>query len=154
YPEGRLVGKGELKYRNDLPVLVVAGSPDDIGTAVGMLAVKRAPRVLSYPRQLLKAFGAESAWGLFVQAGKGMFKQFPADYRAELDAIARAAGVDRDTLIAGNTLFDLKKLFNCSAVLIEAERSATGGPLLARNLDHLSLGYIHQYSLVTVYRPA
>src|SRR6185312_9730081 len=53
----------------------------------------------------------------------------------------------------GNTFFDLKKSFACSAVLIDKDKSATGGPLLGRNLDYPSLGYIHRYSLVTVYRP-
>src|SRR6185436_16936491 len=55
--------------------------------------------------------------------------------------------------IAGNTFFDVKRSLACSAVLIEKDRSATGGPLLARNLDYPSLGYIHEYSLVTIYRP-
>src|SRR5262245_40830428 len=72
FPEGRVGDKAELKYRNGLPVLVAAGAPDEIGTAVGTLAVKHAPQALAYPRQLLKAFGAESAWGILVQAGKGM----------------------------------------------------------------------------------
>jgi len=62
--------------------------------------------------------------------------------------------VPRDPVIVGNTFFDLKKSVACSAVLVDGSRSATGGPLLGRNLDYPSLGYIHQYSLVTVYRPA
>ena len=41
----------------------------------------------------------------------------------------------------------------CSALMVDAGRSETGGPLLGRNLDYPSLGYIHEYSLVTVYRP-
>src|SRR5205807_4621051 len=53
----------------------------------------------------------------------------------------------------GNTMFDLKKFFACSALVVEPERSATRGLLLGRNLDYPSLGYIEQYSLVTVYRP-
>ena len=32
-------------------------------------------------------------------------------------------------------------------------RSATGGVLFGRNLDYPSLGYLHEYTLVTVYRP-
>lgn len=153
FPEGRVGDKAELVYRNGLPVLVVRGTPEEVGTAVGSLAVKNAPRALRYPRQLLKYFGADGAWGLFVRAGNGMVKHFPRDYRAELEALAKASGADRDTIVAGNTLFDLKKMFSCSAVLVDGDRSVTGGPLLGRNLDHLSLGYIHQYTLVTIYKP-
>src|SRR5262249_57668039 len=79
---------------------------------------------------------------------------FPRYYRRELEAMARASQVERDRLVAGNTLFDLKKLIACSALLVEPWRSASGGPLLGRNLDYPSLGYAHEYSLVTVYRPA
>jgi predicted choloylglycine hydrolase len=153
FPEARLAN-AELKYRNDLPVLVVSGSPEEIGTAVGTLALKPAPRVLDYPRDLLKMVHAEKTWGLFVLFGNGMFRQFPPDYQKELEAMVKAAGADRNALVVGNTLFDLKKIVACSALMVEKERSATGGPLLGRNLDYPSLGYVNQYSLVTVYRPA
>src|SRR5437660_870613 len=51
YPEGRH-GKGELKYVRGIPVLVVGGTPDEMGEAVGALAVKPAKRALDYPRAL------------------------------------------------------------------------------------------------------
>ena len=108
--------------------------------------------MLGYPRDLLKLLKVENTWGVFLAGGKSLFKQFPADYRKELEAIARGAGADRDLVIAGNTFFDLKKVLACSSVLVAKDRSSTGGPLLARNLDYPSLGYIQDYSLVTVYR--
>jgi predicted choloylglycine hydrolase len=124
-----------------------------MGKAVGALALKPGRRALDYPRDLLKLFGADMLYGVFVKTGNGMVKQFPTDYQKELEAIVKGAGVDRDPVVLGNTLFDLKKILACSSLLVEAERSATGGPLLGRNLDYPSLGYIQQYSLVTVYRP-
>ena len=135
-------------------MLTVAGTPEEIGRAVGALAVKPGARALEYPRDLLKLLSAERVMDWFVKGGNGMFRQFPPEYQRELEAMVKAAGVARDPIIVGNTFFDLKKVVACSAVLVQAERSATGGPLLARNLDYPSLGYIHQYSLVTVYRPA
>src|SRR5207253_1543570 len=72
----------------------------------------------------------------------------------EMNAMAARAGVGADRMALGNTLFDIKKFFACSALLVEAGRSTTGGPLLGRNLDYPSLGYAQDYSLVTVYRPA
>ena len=77
-----------------------------------------------------------------------MYKQFPAGYKEEMEAMIKAARADRDLVIAGNTFFDLKKVFACSAVAVGKDRSATGGPLLARNLDYPSLGYVQHYSLV------
>jgi hypothetical protein len=153
FPAGKYGTSAELKYVNRLPVLVVSGSPEEIGAAAGALALKPGERVLGYPRELLKELGLEKTWALFLGTGKGMFKEFPPDARRELEAMARAAKVDRDAVIAGNTFFDVKKVVACSAVAVAGGRSATGGPLLARNLDYPSLDYIQHYSLVTVYRP-
>jgi hypothetical protein len=124
---------GQLIYRNDLPILIVDGSPKEIGLAVGKLGLKAAPRAAAYPRELMATFGADFLW--------------------KIVAMAEGSGVDRENIVVGNTLFDLKKIFACSAVLVESNHSATSGPLLARNLDYPSLGFLHQYSLVTVYRP-
>src|SRR4051812_29867488 len=146
-------GKGELKYINDLPVLTVAGTPEEIGEQIGVLGTRPARRMLDYPDDLLKHFHVEVARPYFLKAGAKLFDQFPADYRKEFAAVVRASGFDRDRFLLANTLFDVKKMIACSVFLAEADRSATGGPLLARNLDYPSLGYAEKYSLVTVYRP-
>ncbi len=146
-------GKGKLAYTADgLPLLVVDGSPEEIGDQVGVLAVKPGAAILSYPKDLLKRFGMSRAYPILAKAGEGMLPQFPADYRKELDAMARA-GIDREALVVGNTMFDIKKSVACAALQVAPERSATGGVLFGRNLDYPSLGYAHEYSLVTLYRP-
>jgi isopenicillin-N N-acyltransferase like protein len=152
FPEAKH-GKGELKYINGLPVLTVAGTPEEIGEQVGVLAVKPASRVLDYPKALLDHFSAGLLWGQAIQMGKQMVEHFPAEYRKEMRALSKASGADWDKVVAGNTLFDIKKMILCSALMIEPERSRTRGPLLGRNLDYPSLGWIQEYSLVTVYRP-
>jgi hypothetical protein len=152
FPTGKHAG-AELKLVNHVPVLTVSGTPEEIGCAVGTLALKPGSRVLDYPRGLLELHGAKAFWTLFVRAGKRMYNSFPDECKKELDAIVESAGVERDLVIAGNTFFDLGKMFTCSALTVEKCKSATGGPLLGRNLDYPSLDYIHQYSLVTVYRP-
>ncbi len=152
FPEGKCP-HGELKYVNGIPVLTVDGTPDDIGSAVGLLALRPGKRMASYPEDVLSHFYL----GLFrfplVHAGRQMVKELPANYRLEMDAMAHAAHVDRDQLVLGNTMFDLKKIIACSALLVEPARSATGGTLMGRNLDYPSLGYAQDYSLVTIYRP-
>jgi len=153
FPTGRYGDKAEMQYINRIPVLVVAGSPEEMGEAVGVLAVRPSKKPLEYPLDLLRFHKAEAFWNVFVQTGRGMFRQFPEPYRQELEALVRGGQTPQDPVVVGNTLFDIKKVFACSALLIDAGRSSTGGPLLGRNLDYPSLGYIHQYSLVTVYRP-
>lgn len=152
YPEKKH-GTGELRYVNDIPVLTVSGTPEEIGAAVGVLAVKPAPKALDYPRGVMNYFSAGFLWNVVLSQGREMVRHFPEDYRIELEAMTKSSAASADKLIAGNTLFDIKKIVLCSALMVEGERSKTGGPLLGRNLDYPSLGYIHEYSLVTVYRP-
>jgi predicted choloylglycine hydrolase len=152
FPAGKS-GKAELAHVNRLPVLVVEGGPADLGAAVGKLALKPARRILDFPRGLLRLYEIDHLWPAMLRAGKGMYRRFPRDYSDELEAMVEAADADRDKAIAGNTFFDVKKSLACSAVLIDRKASSTGGPLLARNLDYSSLGYVQHYTLVTVYRP-
>ena len=76
-------GKAELKYVNGVPVLTVAGTPDEIGTAVGTLALKPARRVLTYPKGLLDYFSAGFLWKTALAKGKEMAGHFPAGFRTE-----------------------------------------------------------------------
>jgi isopenicillin-N N-acyltransferase like protein len=149
FPEGKH-GKGELKYEKGIPVLRVEGSPDEIGDQIAVLAVKPAKRVLDYPSDLLNRVKLPSLLPVFAWAGQTMLPHFPPDHRQELEAMVHA-GIERNPVVLGNTMFDLKKLFACSALVVTADRSATHDVLLGRNLDFPNLGYIHEYSLVTVY---
>ena len=42
-------------------------------------------------RELLKLFSVDSLYPIFLAGGQGMYKAFPADYRAELEAVAKAS---------------------------------------------------------------
>ncbi len=152
FPEGKS-GKGELRYVNGLPVLTVSGTPEEIGTAVGVLAVAPGQKMLDYPEDVLRQHHLHFLWKPLLSAGQRMVEHFPDDYARELEAMARGSRVNRDNLVAGNTLFDIKKVLARSALLIEPSHSATGAPLVGRNLDYPSVGYAQEYSLVTICRP-
>src|SRR4051794_39339508 len=86
FPAGKLPGGGaELKYVKGVPVLTVAGSPEEMGAAVGALALQPGARVLEYPRDLLTLHKGKLLWGLFVRTGRSMVKAFPDDYKKELE---------------------------------------------------------------------
>ena len=122
FPVGRSGTKGELKYVNDMPVLIASGTPEEIGVAHGTLALKTAPKVIDYPRGCLKLFNADGLYGFFVRTGTTMYNRFPAEYRRELDAISQSSGVEKDKLIVGNTLFDIKKILGCASLVVESSR--------------------------------
>jgi hypothetical protein len=152
YPEGKH-GKGELKYIHGLPVLTVEGSPEEIGTQIGILASKPAARLVDSLKLYIKERGLEKVMPLVTRTCKQLYKRFPEAYRTEAEAIAKASGIDLDLIILGNTIKDLERIAGCSALTVSAERSATGRLLVGRNWDFHPLASLHEYSLVIVYRP-
>jgi hypothetical protein len=152
YPKAKH-GKGELSYVNGIPVLQVAGTPEEMGEQMGVLALKPAASAIGLFEEFLKAQGLKNFKPLLARVGEGLLTKFPAEYRQELDAAAKAGGVDRDLLVIGNTFHDVRRLTGCSALMVGPNRSKTGGPLVGRNLDYDLLKGMHQYSLVVVYRP-
>ncbi len=151
YPEARY-GQGELRYINQVPVLFVEGTPEEIGTQVAELGLKPSRQLLNYPKDVLHHFSAGFSWKLFVLAGKRLERNFPDDYKRELDAIVQA-GVDRERLVTANTMFDVVKLIACSSMIVQPDRSATGKPIFGRNLDFPTAGYLQEYSIVLACRP-
>lgn len=157
FPEGTH-GKGELRIRNGIPVLMVEGTPEEIGEQTAVLVAKHSERLLKFPQEALAQIatpaGAKALMPIFVKSGQRLLDNFPSQYRKEFEALAKASGLDREQLMVANTVFDQKHLFSalfgCSAVVVEKERSKTGQAFFGRNMDYLSLGYVHEYSLVTI----
>lgn len=154
YPEGRS-GPAELKYLNGLPVLLVSGTPAEIGRQKAALLGAAVPRMAQYPQDLLRQIGRSDRWPQLLALGQTLLPQFPTSHLAELESFATAAPVDRKLLIGVNTLVDsYRGGLGCSSLIVEPERSATHSPLFGRNLDFFTLGWLQQYTLVTVHRPA
>lgn len=179
-------GKGRLTLVGDVPVLVVEGSPKEIGEQTGTLAVRQVKPLFAFPRDyflaevsdtILRAnpkwtkngvqyklalTAAEATmWPALVKKASGLEANFPAAHRAELKALAEAAGKDVTTyeqLVAVNGLFDLghdaqsEQVRGCSSVIVPPRHSSTKGLLFGRNLDFSHYGYLHQYSLLMVYK--
>jgi isopenicillin-N N-acyltransferase-like protein len=153
YPEAKH-GRGELRYINSLPVLLVQGMPAELGEQVGALALKPATGLTKLADRFVKGSGWERLYPVLLKTGNIMLPQFPPDHRTELEEAAKASGWPKDLLVFANTIPDLRKLAGCSALLVEPARSATGGPLFGRNVDARPIGPLHEYTLVMVYRPA
>jgi hypothetical protein len=158
FPEARH-GRGELAYDDGVPILRVAGTPEEIGEQLAVLSVQPAPRLLDFPADLVRHFVRSRLLARIlvrraVRLGGRLLAQFPEAPGRELDAMI-AAGLDRDRMVLGNTLYDLKnirpwQILGCSSLIVPAARSVTGGPLFGRNVDFHGLGYLHEYSLVTI----
>ncbi len=147
-------GHGELRYINELPVLEVTGTPEEIGREKSALTGDEVKAIAQYPQQFIERVGGAERWAKLLHMAKALLPQFPHDHLVEIRSFRDHSEVDRDLGIIGNTLPDIYRGgFGCSSLIVEGRRSATGGPLFGRNLDFYSLGILDKYSLVTVYRP-
>lgn len=151
--QARSNAAGTLRSEQGIPVLEIRGTPESLGQGMGELALAQAKPILEYPRLLAREFSAEYLFPLLLSLGEGMIKDIPAPYMAELKSIHRHSGAPWETLVAGNTMFDIKKFVLCSGLALAPGSSFSQGSVLARNLDYPPVGGISRYSLVTIYHP-
>ncbi|MHC4403205.1 MAG: C45 family autoproteolytic acyltransferase/hydrolase [Planctomycetota bacterium] len=155
FTEGVQAG-GELKYVNEIDVVFVGGTPEEIGRQQGLLIADATRPLINLPKDLVRQAGFDFAWPLVVRFCKAGLLRAPEPYRRELEAAAEAAALteeELDALIVGNVMAELHKFGECSSLLVEAPRSATGGPVFGRNMDYSPRGILDRYGLVTIFRP-
>jgi isopenicillin-N N-acyltransferase like protein len=153
YTEGTS-GEAEIRYHNDLPVLCLVGTPEEMGQQAAELVGPAALTLLDYPKAMLRRFGVENRWPELLRISRALADHLTPEHRAELDSLAQAAHLDRDTLLAANMMVDVYRGgLGCSSLLVDASRSATGAPLFGRNLDFYGRTILEDHGLVTVYRP-
>jgi hypothetical protein len=140
-----------LRYEGDVPIATFTGSPEEVG--------KQHARLLGAEWQPLRdfAFGflgfdnSDFRWSLLLGASNSLISHAPQSQQREIDAMCKAAGDDGDVVRVINCLPELRR-FGCSTLIVEPERSSTGGPLFGRNLDFPTLGILEKYGLVMVFR--
>jgi isopenicillin-N N-acyltransferase like protein len=152
YPEGKCQ-KGELRIISGVPVLLVQGQPEEIGEQIGVLALKPTAGLVRLADGYIKERGWQKLYPLLLKSGTLIESRFPRDHLKELGAAAKSSGWPRDLLVFANTIPDLRKFGGCATLFVGTERSATGGPLLGRNLDTPPFGPLDQYTLPIVCRP-
>jgi hypothetical protein len=142
----------ELRYIGDIPVAIFAGTPEQIGRQHAALLKEPGCAAIEFPKKFAAEFGLEAFWPFMAQAGRTLMLAAPERHQHELAAIAKYSHLGDDRLAVANTLLELRRM-GCSSMIVEPSRSATGGPLFGRNLDFPTLGELHKYSLLMVYRP-
>jgi len=152
FPEAKHKG-GELKYINDLPVLTVRGTPEEIGEQAAALTAASVKPLLDLPKEIVRQHHLDLAWPLFVAAAQELLKNVPAEHRTELETAVKAGKIDRDVILVANCLLELRRLGGCATLYVQPKQSTTKGPLLGRNFDLDPLGVLDKYSLVAVVHP-
>ena len=130
YREGRFE-KEALKYIHHVPVLVVAGTPQEMGRQEAALTGEAAKTIAAYPRQLIVLSGREKQWSQCIETARKLMAHASQAHRDELRSFADKAGVPFDLFLVGNTIMDLHRGgFACSSLMVEPAKSRTGGCFL------------------------
>ncbi len=152
YPEAKQ-GKGELKYVESVPVLMMEGTPDEIGEQFGVLAMKPAKKpLIDKLDSYMKKSGMESAYPIMMRTAGFLMPMFPESSQKEITAASKASGVPRNVMIMTNAMPDLEKVGGCSTMIVESERSKTKAPLFGRLLDWPPHEDLPEFSLIAIYR--
>lgn len=146
-------GKGKSLYVNEFPVVVVQGTPEEIGSQMADLMVKPAKPLLGKVDKYIAKVGWEKIFPTMLKLSGFVFVNFPEEQQKELTIAAKNASVDRNLLITLNALPDLSKVGGCSTLVVESNRSHTGGPLFGRNLDWPPFEGLPESSLLMVCKP-
>jgi len=147
-------GHGLLCRSQEKTILIVAGTPREMGTAHGTLLREEAKRLVE--RVLYLVGGAESiqsgTWFLdrVAEIERRTLSHTPERFLAECDALAEAAGVStRDGRYAN--LFPER--FHCSGVAVRGKATADGSVVHARVLDYMRDIHIQDCAAVVVFMP-
>ncbi|MCS7238602.1 MAG: C45 family peptidase [Thermoguttaceae bacterium] len=144
----------QLHYVGHIPILHLSGTAEDRGRQIALAAQHLIPALISYPEELYGALGSKKGWARHLELAQKIRDKFPPEHLRELSALAEAAGVAEDVLLAVNTLPDFyRALVGCSSIVVDKARSATGGPIFGRNLDFHGLGKLHKFAWVVIYHP-
>jgi hypothetical protein len=152
FPDARF-GKGELKHVHGMPVVVLRGTPAEMGEQLGVLAVKTAPGLDELHRNFLRDSGNEKRAPFLRIMARRLMPNFPPDHLTEIEAMAKAAGRDLDLALFANTVYDLSSGMGCSTVVVEKERSKTGAPIFGRNFDWLPSKGLTEHTMLIVFHP-
>jgi hypothetical protein len=150
------VGKcnsAELKFVEGLPVVTAAGTPEEIGQQLGTLLKQPLAELLGKKDELAHGFGFHQAPNLLVKMSRLVAPAFPDSQHREIEALAKSAGVDLDTLAFANIIYEVSHFPACSSLAVEPARSSTGNTIFGRNLDFPTFGFLDRYSLIEVIRP-
>jgi isopenicillin-N N-acyltransferase like protein len=146
-------GKGELKYVSGVPVLILDGTPEEIGEQFGTLSIKPAKKpLIDKIDSYMKKAGYEREYPIMMRVAGFLMPIFPENNLKEMTAAAKASGVPRNVLIMTNAMPDLQKIGGCSTIIVEPERSKTKAPLFGRILDWPPHEELPEYTLVTIFR--
>jgi isopenicillin-N N-acyltransferase-like protein len=147
-------GKGRLELHDGTRVLFLEGTPEEMGRQHGVLLRREVRDALG---RILYGIGVGSSFpkgrwffGEIEEAQRRVRPFVPARHLRECDALADAAGLDREEVRLANVF---PELFHCSGFALLGEATAGGRLYHGRVLDYLRGVGLEQNAVVIVNRP-
>lgn len=129
-------------------VLTLDGDPAQRGRAAGELLGPQIRWLL--PRYLKASLGRSELTPYLRRLVRRLERQIPGPYQKQLRALALAAGVDHDELLAVNLAPEVFAALACSCLGVSPRGGPDRGTALARNLDWNEGGLLDGLDLIVV----
>ena len=135
----RTVPNGQLRWRADQRLVLLWGTPHEIGRAHGRLLGVEARRVMDSTLFLVGLVRTIQTGRWYLDDLRDAYRRLvpfiPADHHAELDALADAGGLPRDDARLANVF---PELFHCSGFALFGRATRDGKLYHARVLDYMT----------------
>jgi predicted choloylglycine hydrolase len=147
--------KASISVVSDIPIVHLYGGPAEMGEQHGRLLASQIQTLMTeYLDKWLQTDSPLPAKRIMLQVARTIEAAIPYHLKEEMHALSDAAGVSYDDILLANTIFDIKKAFQCSTMVAYGSATGNGQLLFARNLDFTPLDVVHHYGVVFVYHPA
>ncbi len=150
----KTVPNGELRWVADQRLVLLSGTPEQIGTAHGLLLSEQLRRNLDSVLYLMSCVTAlqdgKWLWDELRQAYQRLAPHIPEDHRIEADAIAQAMGIDVEKLRLASVF---PELFHCSGFGLFGQATTDGKLYHGRILDYMTMIGLQDAACVFVVAP-
>jgi hypothetical protein len=147
-------GTGRLELIDDTKVLILKGSPEEMGRQHGVLMKKEVRNLVD---RILYGVGVGSSFekgrwfvGEIEQAQARLMPFIDPRYLREMDAMALAAGLEREEIRLANFF---PELFHCSGFALMGEATVGGRMYHGRILDYMKGVGLEPNAVVIVHQP-
>ncbi len=148
------VGQSELLQSGKIRVLLLQGSPYQMGYAHGKLLASEVKKVMNNVLVVARAADSKRKGNFFANTLEHIYKKVwpyvPARYKEELAGLADGAGLDRHKVALTNIF---PEMFHCSGFAMMGKATRGGKLIHGRILDYMTYIDLQDYSVVIVSKP-
>lgn len=142
---------GACEDVNGVRVFRAEGTPEEIGKAIGENFKEEIPYLF---HEYFETYTSDPELrDKFVENAKKLEAYLDDDERAELKAMAAAAGLDWQQALIVHTFLDSIRVVNCSTFVVQPPATKDDLLIFGRNLDFPGRDVAHRHTIVEVIRP-